>query len=294
MSQVSLLKLINGNNFLCVNRSLALAIGLNEAIVLSEICDKHDYFFQNTEILDEWFYLTIEDVEKRTTLTQRQQEPAIKNLIKLGFISTQIMGLPGRRHFKINVSNIEEFLFSKSKSRNDKMSQLDTTKCRNSIRQNVVTYKDKKPNKKPIEETYIRSGGNLQSSEISESEPDLPNAAAARQETFFFKGNNNCSQAITRSDIYKHFLKHKFPPDFIERIIVKFSERKGCIGNVYKVLEFIAKDLQDQDTNKETIIQKKKPKVVEYEPMKNPKKFTRDQLKSMGMSEEQLNKKGIK
>ena len=83
------------------------SIGINETLVLSELVDKEEYFHREGKLLDGgWFYYTQEDLEFYTTLKRKSQETAIDSLIEKGLIEKKTMGLPCRRHFKINEEKI--------------------------------------------------------------------------------------------------------------------------------------------------------------------------------------------
>lgn len=145
MSSISLLSLLNGNNYALFNRSLAHKIGLNETIILSEIIDKYDYFHKENSLIEindkhGWFYLTMDKIFERTALTAKQQRPAINKLIRLGFIEIKTYGQPSKRYFYINQQKLLELfvddpnrdrhvesLNSKKESSNDKRSTLDFT-----------------------------------------------------------------------------------------------------------------------------------------------------------------------
>lgn len=124
------------------------------------------------------------------------------------------------------------------------------------------------------EDNKKSSGGSYTSLEKS-SEKLFENAAAAAdsKESFYFMGNNRQMNQITRCDIYRHFIPKRYEAKFIEQIISKFSNRKTAVGNVYKVLDFIAKDLLDAEAFEETTKNKPKKKESTYEPIKNPTKL---------------------
>lgn len=65
-----ILSLANGNNWFSVNRDIARAVGLNAAIMLSEVINKYEFFKEKGSLENGWFYLTIEDAEERTTLAR--------------------------------------------------------------------------------------------------------------------------------------------------------------------------------------------------------------------------------
>lgn len=133
-------------------------IGLHEAIILSEIINKYDYFFEKGQLTsiadeDDWFYITMEYIQDRTTLTERQQRPAINNLIKRGLIKTKTYGQPSKRYFHIErgafaallaLDEKRDKLISNNVCRDDILLPLGITKC-NPYRSHFVTpiYKEK-------------------------------------------------------------------------------------------------------------------------------------------------------
>ena len=98
----SLYELLRADGSIIINKNLARAIGINEAIIYSELLSRYFYFEGRNNLgLDGYFYNTVDDLEIGTTLTRWTQEPAIKKLVKLGLIKTKVSGVPPKRHFKI-------------------------------------------------------------------------------------------------------------------------------------------------------------------------------------------------
>jgi len=91
-----------------INKKLARKIGLNEAIVYSELLSKYLDFEKSGELEDGYFCNTIEELEEETTLSVYQQRKAISNLVKQGFITYQLQRIPAKRYFKI-LKNEEKF-----------------------------------------------------------------------------------------------------------------------------------------------------------------------------------------
>lgn len=85
---------------------LAVKIGLNESIIYCELISKYLYFKEQgkTTTIDncDYFYCTVEDLEKSTTLSRYKQEPTIKRLCKLDLIRMKTKGVPPKRYFYIN------------------------------------------------------------------------------------------------------------------------------------------------------------------------------------------------
>jgi hypothetical protein len=52
---------------------------------------------------DGWIYKTIDEFFEETALTRREQDTAIKRWKELGVLEVKIMGMPARRHFKVDI-----------------------------------------------------------------------------------------------------------------------------------------------------------------------------------------------
>lgn len=126
----AIFKLLNPDNTMSINRQLAHAIGLAEAVVYGALLSKYAYYDQHGLLTDgDWFYSTVEDLEESTALTARQQRRCIDTLIKSGLIQCKVQGMPAKRYFCINDDTelLAGILSNGSKSSCDKSAQLDGT-----------------------------------------------------------------------------------------------------------------------------------------------------------------------
>lgn len=96
-------KLLNPDNTVTINRPLAHALGVNEAIIYSALIAKQIYY-ERRGMLDEdgYFYSTIADLNESTGLTRCKQDNAIKNLLDTNLIDYHTKGIPARRYFRVN------------------------------------------------------------------------------------------------------------------------------------------------------------------------------------------------
>lgn len=105
--------LLRADGSIVINKNLVSAIGLNEAIVFSELLSKYYYFKERDRLFEDGsFFCTIFDLSISTGLADKAQRTAITKLKKLGLINVIVRGLPAKRYFKIsdNQSVIEGFL----------------------------------------------------------------------------------------------------------------------------------------------------------------------------------------
>lgn len=110
---MNLFDLLRSDGSIVVNKALAHTIGLNEAIIYSELVSLNEYWKGRDQLTnDGWFYCTVENLEKNTTLKQKTQQRAIKKLKELGLIEVKMLGIPAKRHFYIT-DKIYELVLSK-------------------------------------------------------------------------------------------------------------------------------------------------------------------------------------
>jgi hypothetical protein len=102
----AIFQLLNPNNTLTVNRPLAHAIGLSEAIAYAALIAKCSYYERNGMLDNGWFYSTVADLEESTTLSEYQQKRCIARLSEIGLIECKKRGMPAKRSFRI-IDNVE-------------------------------------------------------------------------------------------------------------------------------------------------------------------------------------------
>jgi hypothetical protein len=111
---MSVLDLLRADGSIVVNKFMAKLIGLNEAIVLSELISWHKFHEDRNELKEDGlFYMTVEKLENNTTLTKHLQSKAITNLINYGLIEMKLKDLPAKRHFKIIIEAITDLVNNK-------------------------------------------------------------------------------------------------------------------------------------------------------------------------------------
>lgn len=106
---------LNISNFQIYNRSFAHKLkSINASIFFAEIYQSYLHFRSlgqliNHEKGDGLVYLTVEKCLERTAMSKDEQRTAINILIKHKLIEQYIIGVPGRRHFKILFENVRLF-----------------------------------------------------------------------------------------------------------------------------------------------------------------------------------------
>ena len=96
------LDLLDSSNCIAVNRSLIRAFGLHAAVMLGELASEAKCWKESGLLSDGWFFMTVERIERDTSLGERAQRSAIETLKKHGVLEVAYRGLPRKRCFRIN------------------------------------------------------------------------------------------------------------------------------------------------------------------------------------------------
>ena len=106
---MSILRLIANDNFIVVNKSLIHLFGLEETLILGELVSEYEYWRSRGELEGGWFYSTVENIEKNTSLSKHKQKKALENLQQAGALFYELKGIPAKRCIKINKEILKEF-----------------------------------------------------------------------------------------------------------------------------------------------------------------------------------------
>lgn len=101
---------LSTDGYIAVNKKVIRLVGLEEAIILGELCSEYTYWRNENKLEDGMFYCTVENMEENTGLSIHKQRKAINNLESMGVISIVKKGLPAKRYIKINTSRLIELL----------------------------------------------------------------------------------------------------------------------------------------------------------------------------------------
>ncbi len=97
--------ILRADGSIIVNKKLARNIGMEAAVMFSEIVSKQHYFTERGQLTDDGFFFnTVADMERDTTLTDHKQRKAIKLLSALELIEHKNRDMPQKRYFKVTVN----------------------------------------------------------------------------------------------------------------------------------------------------------------------------------------------
>lgn len=146
---MSVFGLIASSNFLIVNRDIMKAVGLDAAVMLSELASEEKYYEDNGMLDNGYFYSTIQNVETQTGLSKYKQTTAAKALESYGFLKCELRGMPAKRYFRLLPDGFKKIFSCKpvgekfdskmaknSTTRSKKISKLDGEKFDSKIAKN--------------------------------------------------------------------------------------------------------------------------------------------------------------
>lgn len=154
-----ILDLLRSDGSIVVNKTLAQAIGINAAVMYSELISKHKYFSDRRQLTEDgFFYNTVKNMQDDTTLSKDQQLEAIKVLKGLDLIDQTNRGLPRTRHFKVNQNEeVIKRILSANKSAGNPTTVKRETRQPEGDKSAINNNKDNNTNKntKEKEDIYI-------------------------------------------------------------------------------------------------------------------------------------------
>ena len=106
----NLLKALREDGSINVNKNIARELGVDEAIMLTELVGLFFFYKDRKELNNGYFYSTIENLQYQTCLKRSKQDKALKVLIEKGFISKITKGQPAKRYFKIHEEVIMAYI----------------------------------------------------------------------------------------------------------------------------------------------------------------------------------------
>ena len=232
---MTILNLISNNNFITLNKNLIKAIGLEEAIILGELASEYDYWSSQKALEDGYFYSTIENIEKHTTLSVHKQRKALNSLKEKGIIDIKVKGIPAKRYIKIIEKQVYELLSIQFV----KNSQTSLLKIHKQVSENLSGNKNinnKNINNKNIEKEYIDNNISSKDSLVIASPTTIENKKEVFN-NFLNIYNQECTNLpkclkITekRKVAINKCLKEKIDEEVFKQICIKANQSDFLIG----------------------------------------------------------------
>lgn len=107
---MDIIDLLAFDNYIIVNKDLMVAVGVAEAMLLGELASEFRYWRKADKLEDGWFYSTCENLEDKLPFSRPTIKKASDHLEETGILETKLMGMPAKKHYRINSSQLEKFL----------------------------------------------------------------------------------------------------------------------------------------------------------------------------------------
>lgn len=105
-----------GDNYLTINRSLMMAIGLTESVLAAELASEARYYRKVGKLSDGWFYSTYENLEERVPFSVPTIRGGLARLEEMGLIESKLAGMPAKKYYRFcSYSQFEKILNHVSK-----------------------------------------------------------------------------------------------------------------------------------------------------------------------------------
>ncbi len=105
-----MIEILANDGYIVVNKKIIASIGLQESVLLGELCSEYIYWKKQGQLKDNFFYSTRDNLKKNTGLSEYQQRYVLKNLIRNGLIKEKYAGQPPLKWYSICAKNIEELI----------------------------------------------------------------------------------------------------------------------------------------------------------------------------------------
>ena len=229
---MNILQLLASSSFITLNKNVIKVVGLEEALLLGELCSEYDYWIKREELQDGYFFSTVENIEENTTLNDYKQRKALKSLQQLKIVDVKVKGLPAKRYFKINEEQLIKLLniqYSNNlKYSSQNFKELDTKnfEC-NKNKQNKNKDNNKKINKKDLENEF---------NELWELYPKKQGKKKALDKYIQCIKNNITNYEIVKQGIInynRHIEKNKVSNQYIKQGSTWFNQE--CWNDQYDI-----------------------------------------------------------
>jgi len=207
-----LFSFIKQEAYFTVNYKLVKHIGINPSIFFGEICNEFKYYYEKNILIDnDWFFATTDKIKNRIGFSKFLQSNCIKILQDCKILEMKIMGIPAKKHFKINgtelINLMQEITQQVVNSFDNKKSIHLTTRSKNTLQQVVNSFDNKKSNnlttiykEQNINNTYKEQKNNIKkdfdnlvikSPATQQNVDNEPNIDRSQNAVFIEKNENN-------------------------------------------------------------------------------------------------------
>jgi len=227
---MDILDFLRADGSIVVNKKLAHEIGLNEAVVYSELVSLYKYWSEREELTEDgFFYCTYENIERNTTLKEKAALRAINKLVKLELIEKVSRGLPRKNYYKITPGIYR--LMSDWSQDGNKYKETTKDLPNGGTDNDSSSTVNKSSNNRQIQNLQ-NGGSNTDEIDVKEhpkrplNNTELNNNKLNNTEIVNKQVDNSSFEYQDTSDIEKEYLQEGLSPDVIQRVKEEIANKQ--------------------------------------------------------------------
>jgi len=130
---------IIGGGYSCIKHDLIKCFGLKGAMYLTILLEKRRYLIKEKHLKpDDYFFCRKKEIKEFSGINEKSQKAICDEFEKLNIISSKLQGLPAKKYYLINNSNLVRLI---NKGINDRTSKVKSTYQEKSNRPNIINNK---------------------------------------------------------------------------------------------------------------------------------------------------------
>ena len=106
MEKNSIKQLLMSSNYFVLNKKLVKILGIETAFFLTSLVEADEMLADD----EGWFYQTVPQIQETTGLSEHKQNNCIEKLISLGLLEKENKGMPMKRYFRLNYTQVLNIL----------------------------------------------------------------------------------------------------------------------------------------------------------------------------------------
>lgn len=240
-----MMSLLSNSGYIVVNKEIIKKLGLNEAIMLGELCSEYSYWEKFQKLDDGYFFSTRENIEENTGMSAYLQRESLKKLVNVGIVLEKLKGMPQQKWYSFDMERLYEVIMddealtasSKNilhqgvKNFNTKESKILTPSSKEILQHDVKNFEtnnNNNNNKKNNNKDYMKKVKFKDKIYLSQRE----------YEDLITKfGKEITDNTITRLDLYKKSTGKSYNDDYATLILWidnDLKQEKKLIKNDFK------------------------------------------------------------
>lgn len=177
MDKNTVLGMIGGSEYWIINKPLARVVGLEAAVLFSDLCQAQKYWDQKNG-RESYFFKVEGEIQEDTTLSPYKQRESLKRLKQEGLIKTKRKGTPAKKFYLIDSECLNNLLSKVFTTSCQKISQLEVKNFNNPNNNNRIIVIDNNINN--TEREKLSQGGENLFKDLEKEKKEAPEKVAPK------------------------------------------------------------------------------------------------------------------